>query len=104
MKISEVEIKETPDGDLYFTLPDEVYDRLGWREGDELIWDWRPKHKDFIIKKCRYESVELDLDDETFTGIAKLAHDNDVTFNRQIEMIMKEFISHHEQVADSTGI
>ena len=101
---SEVKIRETDDGDLYFTLPDDVYERLDWREGDELIWDWQPKHNSFILKKCRFESVELDLDDETFTGVAKLAHDNDVTFNRQIEMIMKEFISQHEQVADSENI
>ena len=104
MTISEVEIKESPDGDLYFTLPDEVYDRLGWTEGDELIWDWRPKHNNFVIKKCRYESVELDLDDETFTRVAKHAHDNDVTFNKQVEMILNECISQHEQVADSTDI
>lgn len=92
MKISDVEIKESVDGELYFTLPDEVFDRLKWKEGDELIWDWRPKHNDFVITKSRYETIELDLSDEVFTGIARMAHDNDITFNKQIELILKEFI------------
>lgn len=102
--MNEIKIQETADGDLFFTLPDDVYERLDWHEGDELIWDWQPKHNSFILKKCRYESVELDLDDETFTRVAKLAHDNNVTFNRQIELILNERISQYEQVADSTDI
>ena len=102
--MNEIKIQETADGDLFFTLPDDVYERLDWHEGDELIWDWQPKHNSFILKKCRYESVELDLDDETFTRVAKQAHDNNVTFNRQIELILNEHISQYEQVADSTDI
>lgn len=98
MKISTVDIKETVDGDLYFNLPDEVIDRLGWQEGDELIWDHNPSTGEAFIRKVRYESVQLDLDDETFTGVAKLAHENDITFNKQIELIMKEFV---DKVADS---
>lgn len=97
MKIEPVEIKETADGDLYFTIPDDVLERLGWQEGDDLIWDHDPKQQTCMIRKVRYENVELDLDDETFHGVAKLAHDNDVTFNKQIEMIMKEFIENHQE-------
>lgn len=97
MKISEVKIEENKDGDLYFTLPDEVFDRLDWKDGDELIWDWKPKTNSFIIKKCRYETVELDLDDEVFTGVSRMAHNNDITFNRQIELIMKEFLKYYDE-------
>lgn len=92
MKISTVDIKESMDGDLYFNLPDEVIDRLGWEEGDELIWDHNPVTGQAMIRKVRYEVVSLDLDEDTFTGVAKMAHQNDVTFNKQIEAILQEFI------------
>lgn len=98
MKVSTVDIKENADGELYFNLPDEVIDRLGWEEGDELIWDHDPATNQAMIRKVRYETVQLDLDDDTFAGVAKLAHENDITFNKQIELIMKEFI---DQVADT---
>lgn len=97
MKIETVEIKESVDGDLYFTIPDDVLERLGWQEGDDLIWDHDPKHQTCIIRKVRYESVELDLDDETFHRLAKLAHDNDITFNKQIELIMNEWVEENEE-------
>jgi bifunctional DNA-binding transcriptional regulator/antitoxin component of YhaV-PrlF toxin-antitoxin module len=97
MKIDTVEIKESYDGELYFNIPDDTLKRLGWQEGDELIWDHDPKQQTCIIRKVRYESVELDLDDDTFSTIAKLAHKNDLTFNKQIETIMKEFIDNCEE-------
>lgn len=104
MKTDTVEIKETSEGELYFDLPDDVLERLGWKEGDDLFWDHDPEQQTCIIRKVKYENVELDLDDETFNGVAKLAHGNDITFNKQIEMIMKEFISKYEttgKVADT---
>lgn len=96
MKTGELIVKETPDGELYFNIPDDLLDRLGWKEGDDI--EFVEKDGGFILTKVRYESVELELEDETFTGVAKLAHENDITFNKQIELIMKEFI---DKVADS---
>lgn len=101
METNTVEVKENQDGELYFNIPDDVLNRLGWKEGDELIWDHDPKNQTCILRRVRYESVELDLDDDTFTGIARMAHDNNITFNQQIELIMKEFLG---KVADSTDI
>ena len=96
MKTGELIVKETPDGELYFNIPDDLLDRLGWKEGDDI--EFVEKDGGFILTKVRYENVELELEDETFTGVAKLAHENDITFNKQIELIMKEFI---DKVADS---
>lgn len=95
-KISTVDIKETSEGDLYFNLPDDVIERLDWKEGDELIWDHDPANNQAMIRKVKYESFSLDLDDETFNGVAKLAHDNDVTFNKQIELMLQDFIEQCE--------
>lgn len=95
MKTGELIVKETPDGELYFNIPDDLLDRLGWKEGDDI--EFVEKDGGFILTKVRYENVELELEEETFTGVAKLAHENDITFNKQIELIMKEFI---DKVAD----
>ena len=95
MKTGELVVKETPDGELYFNIPDDLLDRLGWKEGDDI--EFVEKDGGFILTKVRYENVELELEEETFTGVAKLAHENDITFNKQIELIMKEFI---DKVAD----
>jgi bifunctional DNA-binding transcriptional regulator/antitoxin component of YhaV-PrlF toxin-antitoxin module len=44
-----LEIKETSDGELYFNLPEEVLNNLGWEEGDEV--QFIEKDNSFIIKK-----------------------------------------------------
>lgn len=31
-----IQIQETDDGELFFTIPDDMMDRLGWKEGDDL--------------------------------------------------------------------
>lgn len=94
MKTKELKLSETPDGELFFNIPDDVLDRLNWKEGDDI--EFVEKDGGFMLTKVRYENVELELDDETFTGVAKLAHENDITFNKQIELIMKEFINKHD--------
>lgn len=32
------EVKETSEGELYFDLPQEILDELGWYEGDTIKW------------------------------------------------------------------
>lgn len=32
------EVKETPEGELYFELPQDLLDGLGWYEGDVIRW------------------------------------------------------------------
>ena len=56
MKVSELEVKESFDGELYFRLPDDLLDRLGWKEGDEL--EFIPQDESFIIKKVKTEENE----------------------------------------------
>ena len=62
MKVTELEVKESFDGELYFRLPNELLDRLGWEVGDEL--KFIPQDDAFIIKKVKYETISLDIDKE----------------------------------------
>ena len=39
MKQQTIEIKETPEGDLYFTIPESVLCRLNWEEGDDIDFE-----------------------------------------------------------------
>lgn len=90
MKISELEVKESFGGELYFRLPDEVLNRLGWEEGDDL--KFIPQDEAFIIKKIKYENVELQLDDEELLKYMKFAHERNITFNEFCEQAIKEAV------------
>jgi hypothetical protein len=50
-----VKVQETPDGELFVELPQELIDQLGWEVGDEVKWeeseiceDWG-EHKGFTL-------------------------------------------------------
>ena len=45
-----------------------------------------------IDSEEKYEEVEIDISNETFFKIAKLAHEKDITFNQMCVDILKEHI------------
>ena len=83
MKITELEVKESFDGELYFRLPNELLDRLGWEVGDEL--KFIPQDDAFVIKKVKYETISLDIDKEDLLRYMILAHEQGITFNQLCE-------------------
>lgn len=83
----EIMLKETADGDLFFTIPDEVLERLGWKEGDDLKFEER--NGSVLIRKVKYESVELEFDDEELLKYMMVAHEKDITFNQLCEDAIK---------------
>lgn len=83
----EIILKETTDGDLYFNIPDEMLKRLGWKEGDDLKFEERKGA--VLIRKVKYESVELEFDDEELLKYMKLAHESGITFNQLCEDAIK---------------
>tara|TARA_B100002019_G_scaffold106695_1_gene91716 strand:+ start:45274 stop:45564 length:291 start_codon:yes stop_codon:yes gene_type:complete len=87
MKICELEVKESFDGELYFRLPDDLLKRLGWEVGDEL--KFIPQDEAFIIKKVKYESVELEFDEEELFKYMQFAHEKGITFNELCEEAVK---------------
>ena len=87
MKIGALEVKESFDGELYFRIPDDVLNHLGWEEGDEI--KFIEKDEAFVMKKVKYESVELEFDDEELLKYMKFAHEKGITFNELCEEAIK---------------
>ena len=94
MKITELEVKENVDGELYFRLPDDLLDRLGWEVGDDL--KFVPQDDAFIIKKVKYETIELDFDEEELLKYMTCAHEQNLSFNEFVEQAVKEKIKENE--------
>ena len=98
MKVSELEVKQSFDGELYFRLPDDLLDRLGWEVGDDL--KFIPQDDAFIIKKVKYETIELDFDGEELLKYMKFAHEENITFNEFCEMAIEEQIKKSDENND----
>lgn len=43
--------------------------------------------------ETKYETVPVDLSDEEFLTIARMAHDRDITFNKMVEAILWSYIN-----------
>lgn len=83
----QVILKETTDGDLFFTIPDDVLERLGWEEGDDL--KFQERNGSVLIKKIKYENIELEFDDEELLKYMQCAHEENITFNEFCERAIK---------------
>jgi hypothetical protein len=88
MEVPKIEVKESPDGEFYFNLPDDLLSRLG--EGDEIKFVERDGG--FVIKKVKYESIKLDIDDEELFKYMKHAHENLLSLNEWVEKCLTKFI------------
>ena len=94
MKVSELEIKENAEGELYFNIPDDVLSRLDWKEGDEI--KFAEKDGGFILTKVKYESIELDIPEEDLLTYMMFAHEQGITFNELCEEAVKEKLKENE--------
>tara|TARA_R110000824_G_scaffold242822_2_gene431488 strand:+ start:289 stop:573 length:285 start_codon:yes stop_codon:yes gene_type:complete len=88
MEVSKIEVKESSDGELYFNLPDDLLSRLG--ECDEIKFVERDGG--FVIKKAKYESIQLDIDDEELFKYMKHAHENLLSLNEWVEKCLTKFM------------
>ena len=95
MKTTRLEVKENIYGELYFDLPDELLNRLGWKEGDDI--KFVEQDGGFLIKKVKYESVELDFDKEDLLNYMTYAHNENITFNELCEQAIKEKLDELEK-------
>lgn len=91
----EVEIQETKEGELYFQIPEELIDKLGWKEGDELKFIEKGNRL-IQIKKMRYESIELDLTEEELYKCMLAAHENKMSFDEWVEMALSAWLESYD--------
>jgi len=86
--MNELKLQETEDGDLFFNIPDDILERLGWEEGDEI--KFVEQDGGFLIKKVKYETIQLDFDDEDLLKYMMFAHQQDITFNELCENAIRD--------------
>jgi len=86
--MSELKLQETEDGDLFFNIPDDILERLGWEEGDEI--KFVEQDGGFLLTKVKYESIELDFDDKDLLKYMMFAHERNITFNELCQNAIKE--------------
>ena len=96
MKVTELEVKESFDGELYFRLPDDLLDRLGWEVGDEI--KFTEKDGGFVLTKVKYETIELDIDKEDLLRYMEFAHEENITFNELCERAIKAKIEENPEL------
>jgi|TARA_B100001094_G_scaffold154857_1_gene149860 bifunctional DNA-binding transcriptional regulator/antitoxin component of YhaV-PrlF toxin-antitoxin module len=90
-KISQIEIQETSDGELFFEIPPALLEDLGWQENDDVKFIDN-KDGSFKIKKVKYETIELDFDDEELLKYMKHAHEKGMSFNQWVEDCLKQIL------------
>ena len=95
--ITQLEVKETPDGELFFDLPPALLEDLGWKEGDEVKFIDN-KNGGFTIKKVKYETIELDFDDDELFKYMQLAHEKGMSFNEFVEDSLTQFLENTNDV------
>ena len=45
----------------------------------------------------QYETIPVDLSDEEFLTIARMAHDRNITFNQMVEIILWQYIGKEKE-------
>lgn len=93
--MNELKLQETDDGELFFNIPDDILERLGWEEGDEI--KFVEEDGGFLLKKVKYESISLDIDDEDLLKYMMFAHERNITFNELCQNALKEKLDEIEK-------
>lgn len=77
--------------------PDLAWDNKKWYDL-ETSQDWLTKARAIMRGEefDRRVEVPLDLDDDTLFRLFKLAHENDVTLNKMVEIILQKVIDSHQ--------
>jgi len=68
------------------------------RERERMSRGIRPENKSVEIGKDEepWVAVDIELPDEDFTAIARQAHERDITFNKMVNIILKDGIKSAE--------
>ena len=90
-EITKIEVQEHSFGELFFEIPPALLEDLGWEEGDDVKFIDN-KNGVFTIKKVKYESIELDFDDDELFKYMQLAHEKGMSFNEWVEDCLKQIL------------
>ena len=68
------------------------------RERERRSRGIRPKNQSVKIGKDEepWTAVDIEIEDEDFMKIAREAHDRDITFNKMVNIILRDGIKHAE--------
>ena len=79
-KTYEVEVQtDSETNESFFEIPPELLKNLGWKTGDDLKWE--ETDNGVFLRKVKYETVELELEEEDYVKYLKYAHENNMSFN-----------------------
>lgn len=98
MMVETFEVKVQTDSetdDLFFEIPPKLLERLNWKTGDDLKWE--ETNEGVLVRKVKYETIELDFDDEEYFKYLKFAHENNMSFNELVEESVKEAMKNNEK-------
>jgi len=73
--------------EYFITIPDEIMEEKGWGEETKFSLEER---EDGSILLSPYVDIQIDMNDELFMELSKLAHERDITFNQLCNDILKE--------------
>ena len=86
-----LEVREHPDGDLYFELDQELLTDLNWKAGDSVEFTDN-KDGSFSINKVKHSTIELDFSDDELLRYMTYAHEKGMTFNELVVDCIKDFL------------
>tara|TARA_A100001037_G_scaffold244817_1_gene225966 strand:+ start:111001 stop:111300 length:300 start_codon:yes stop_codon:yes gene_type:complete len=87
----QLEVQKNEQDELFVELPPELMTSLGWEVGDDVKWE-ETKEGGFRLTKVKYETVELDFDDEELFKYMQVAHERNQSFNQFVEEALTEVI------------
>tara|TARA_A200000159_G_C7336661_1_gene345351 strand:- start:2560 stop:2865 length:306 start_codon:yes stop_codon:yes gene_type:complete len=95
-KTYEIEVqKDSETDDLFFEIPPKLLKNLGWKTGDDLKWE--ETDEGVRLRKVKYETVELEFNDEEYFKFLRFAHENNMSFNELVEESVKEAMKNNEE-------
>lgn len=88
MDTTEVEVKQDEHGECYLEFPQDVIDRLGWKDGDPIIWEDTPDG--LRLSRPVTESVEIELSEFDYKTICDQAQRAGITFDAQCSKMLQD--------------
>lgn len=81
--------------ELCLQLPEDLMERLGWSEGDEL--KWKETDRGWMLSKLNMCDIEIEFEEDELFKYMKAAHEMDITFNEFIARALQDIINQHEK-------